>query len=106
MTKTKVSFRVIGESGPLSITWCPGPLGDSVEDKNGVGVGFFSKTKELLGVEFDDVNSKHDHQILEFSRFKIEINVKNGKVSYHVTELDLLPKKSKAKKKSSVSVLI
>jgi hypothetical protein len=88
MSKPKVSFRVIGESGPLSLTWSPGPMGDAIEDKNGIGVGFFSPTKELLSVEFDDVNSNNDHQILEFGRFKIEINVKSGKVSHHLIERD------------------
>jgi hypothetical protein len=100
MSKPKVSFRVIGESGPLSITWSPGPLGDALEDKNGIGVGFFSPGKELLSVEFDDVNSKNDHQALEFGRFKIEINVKNGKVSHHLIELDSPKKYPKTKKKS------
>jgi hypothetical protein len=88
MSKAKVSFRVIGESGPLSITWSPGPLGDAVEDKKGIGVGFFSPNKEILGVEFDDVNSKNDCQILEFSHFRIEISVKNGKVFYNLTKLN------------------
>lgn len=106
MSKPKVSFRVIGESGPLSITWSPGPLGDAIEDKNGIGVGFFSPSKELLGVEFDDVNSKNDHQILEFGRFKIEINVKSGKVSHKLIELDSPKKYPKSKKKSLVIELV
>jgi len=92
MKKPKVSFRVIGESGPLSITWFHGPLGDAIEDKNGIGVGFFTPTNALLSVEFDDVNSKNDHQILEFSHLKIELTVKNRKVSYNLIELDS-PKK-------------
>jgi hypothetical protein len=86
MSKAKVSFRVIGESGPLSITWSPGPLGDAVEDKNGLGVGFFSHNKDLLSVEFDDVSSKKDHQILEFRNFKIEVHVKNGKITHKLIE--------------------
>ena len=106
MSKPKVSFRVIGESGPLSITWSPGPLGDAVEDRNGIGVGFFSPTKELLSVEFDDVNSKDDHQVLEFGRFKIEINVKSGKVSHHLIELDSPKKSPKSKKKSLIREMI
>lgn len=106
MSKPKISFRVIGESGPLSITWSPGPLGDAIEDKNGIGVGFFSPTKELLSVEFDDVNSKNDHQLLEFDRFKIEISVKGGKVSHTLIEFDSPKRYPKSKKKSHVSGLV
>ena len=106
MSKPKVSFRIIGESGPLSITWSPGPLGDAVEDRNGIGVGFFSPTNELLSVEFDDVNSKNDHQVLEFGHLQIEINVKSRKVSHNLIELDSPKKYSKSKKKSLVTALV
>ncbi len=82
MKNPKISFRVIGDSGPLSITWFPGPLGDAVEANNGIGVGFFAHNGDLLSVEFDDVNETKDHQILEFPRYKVEVSVNHGKVSY------------------------
>ena len=87
MKKAKMSFRVIGDSGPLSISWFDGPKGDAEEDKNGIGVGFFSSDGELLCVEFDDVDEKKDHQILEFDRYRVEVEVNNGKASYTVEEL-------------------
>lgn len=103
MIKPKISFRVIGKSGPLSITWSPGPLGDAVEAENGIGVGFFSPTKDLLSVEFDDVNSKNDLQVLKFDRYKIEIKVKNGKVSY--SRIGLNSKKSHSLSTTKVTAL-
>ena len=84
MKKAEISFRVIGSSGPLSISWYPGPHGDAVEAKNQAGVGFFSPNGELLSVEFDDVQEKQDHQVLEFDRYRVEVTTKNGKVSYSV----------------------
>jgi hypothetical protein len=82
MKKAKISFRVFGGSGPLSISWFPGPKGNAIEAKNEMGVGFFSTDGELLSVEFDDVNEKKDHQILEFDRYRVEVFVNRGKVSY------------------------
>ena len=80
MKKPKISFRSIGGSGPLSVTWFPGPLGDAVEAKNGIGVGFFAHNDDLLSVEFDDVHEKKDHQILEFDDYQVEVFVENGQV--------------------------
>ena len=93
MKKDKVSFRVIGESGPLSISWYAGPKGDAVEAKNQIGVGFFSPNGELLGVEFDDVSEKKDHQALVFDHYRVEVTTKNGKVSYKVETLKAHGKK-------------
>src|SRR4051812_10098092 len=97
MKKAKVSFRVIGDSGPLSISWFQGPKGDAVEAKNELGVGFFSEDGELLSVEFDDVNKKSDDQILVFDRYRIEVSVKKGKISHSVTRLETRRKKLKKK---------
>lgn len=58
MKKEKISFRVIGDSGPLMISWYDGPKGNAVEAKNEIGVRFFSSTGELLAVEFDDVKEE------------------------------------------------
>lgn len=87
MKKAKLSFRVIGDSGPLTISWFDGPKGDAVEAKNGIGVGFFSSDGTLLCAEFDDMNDKHDSQVLEFDRYRVEASVNKGKVSYSVHEV-------------------
>ena len=88
MKKAKLSFRVIGDSGPLTISWFDGPKGDAVEAKNGIGVGFFSSDGTLLCVEFDDMNEKHDSQVLEFDRYRVEASVNKGKASYSVHGVD------------------
>jgi hypothetical protein len=88
MKKTNVSFRVIGNSGPLTLSWFEGPKGPAIEAKNGAGVGFFSKEGKLLCVEFDDVEEKTDRQRLDFDSVQVEIWVKNGKVKYEVLYLN------------------
>ena len=85
MKKPKISFRIFGHSGPLSISWFPGPMGDAVEASNLIGVGFFSPNGELLSVEFDDVKEEGDHQVLAFDRFRGEVTTKNGAVACKVT---------------------
>ena len=99
MKKNKVSFRVIGDSGPLSISWFDGPKGDAVEAKNGIGVGFFSTSGELLMVEFDDVEENKDQQYLEFDRYRVDVSVNKGKVTFLLDELDQKKKTHKASKK-------
>jgi len=101
MKKNKVSFRVIGDSGPLSISWFDGPKGDAVEAKNGIGVGFFSTTGELLMVEFDDVDEDKDQQHLEFDRHRVDVSVNKGKVSFSMEELDQKKKPQKSIKKKA-----
>lgn len=64
MKKLNISFRHFDGSGPVSIYWHDGPYGDAVEANKGVGVGWFSASHDLLGVEFDDVEYKKDHQTL------------------------------------------
>lgn len=86
MKKGKISFRIIGGSGPLSISWFQGPKGDAVEAKNEIGVGFFAEDGELLAVEFDDVEEKKDHQVLEFDRYEVEVAVERGHVSFKVKD--------------------
>ena len=93
MKRAKISFRVIGDSGPLSISWFQGPKGDAVEAKNENGVGFFATDGELLGVEFDDVSEKEDHQALEFDHYRIDVSVHKGKVSYSFKKIGRSPKK-------------
>jgi len=88
MKKGKVFFHPIEGSAPLSISWYSGPKGDAVEAKNGTGVGYFSPTGELLGVMFDDVSEKSDHQVLEFDRYRVEVTTKNGRVSSSLSPIE------------------
>ena len=99
MKKGKVFFHPIEGSAPLSISWYSGPKGDAVEANNGIGVGFFAHNGDLLSVQFDDVEEKGDHQVLEFDRYRVEVTVKNGKVSYSMTPLS--PKKRAGRSKSA-----
>ena len=92
--RPKVSFRVIGKSGPLSITWHPGPLGNAVEANNEIGVGFFAYNGDLLSVEFDDVSENKDQQHLEFDRYRVDVSVDKGKVSFSVDETEKKKKSS------------
>ena len=85
MKKCKVTFIPISGSGALHLDFLPGPFGDATEANRGDGVGFFSNTGELQGVTFDDVGAKSDRQSLEFDRYKIDITLTNGKVTYVVT---------------------
>jgi hypothetical protein len=93
MKKPKINFRVFGDSGPLSASFHSGTLGDAVEAVSGDGVGFFSPvSRELLAVEFDDVSSKSDHQILKFKGgVEVEVLVENGQATVKVHQ----PKKQK-----------
>lgn len=86
MRKGNVFFHPIEGSGSLTISWTSGPKGDAVEAKKGSGVGFFSDSGELLCVIFDEIQASHDQQALEFNRHRVEIVVKNGKVTHSVTE--------------------
>ncbi len=101
MKKPKIFFHPIGGSSILSITWYTGPLGDAVEANNGPGVGFFAHNGDLLSAQFDDMNEKNDHQVLEFDRYRVEASVKNAKISYSLTEL-LRPKKAHRASKKRV----
>jgi len=48
MKKPEIFFNPIGGSSILSINWFPGyPLGDAVEAKNEIGVGFFAHNGDL-----------------------------------------------------------
>ncbi len=81
MKKAEINFRIIGNSGPVSIYWYDGPYGDAVEAIGGNGVGWFSPLQDLLGVEFDDVNSDNDQQELSFTNgVSVKIEVKDKKV--------------------------
>ena len=85
MKTPEIFFRVIGDSGPLSIYWYPGPYGDAVEAIKGNGVGWFAPNGELLGVEFDDVRAARDHELLEFkSGISVEVFIKKSKVRVHL----------------------
>ncbi len=83
MKKPEISFRHFDGSGPLSIYWHDGPYGDAINCAKGDGVGWFTTVgHDLLGVEFDDVEYKKDHQILFFNGgLMVEVKVTNGKVS-------------------------
>ena len=84
MKDAKISFRVFGDSGPLTLSWSNEAKGPAEEAKKGSGVGFFSKDGTLLCVEFDDVDEETDHQQLDFDASQVEIWVKNGKVRHEV----------------------
>ncbi len=92
MRKAKLFFHPIDGLGALTISWSSRPKGDAVEAKKGSGVGFFSKTGSLLCVIFDEVQSDHDHQILEFERNCIEITVKDGQIAHTVTPKKSIPR--------------
>ncbi len=87
MKNGKVFFHPIDGSASLTISWSSGPKGDAVEAKKGDGVGFFSDIGDLLCVVFDEVRAAQDHQILEFKRDRVEITVKNGRVTYDMCEV-------------------
>lgn len=93
MKKPEISFRHFDGSGPLSIYWHPGPYGIAIEAAKGSGVGWFSPSGDILGVEFDDVNLKEDHQTIEFKNgFCASIKVKQGKTTVNLHR----PKRKKA----------
>ncbi len=98
MKNGKVFFHPIEGAGSLTISWSSGPKGDAVEAKKGAGVGFFSEKGDLLCAIFDEVQSEQDHQMLEFSRYLVEITLKNGRVTYTVSK----PKKTPIKRKKRV----
>lgn len=113
MKPGKVFFHPIEGSGQLSISWSAEPKGDAIEAKNGLGVGFFSQEGDLLSVIFDEVKSSEDHQFLEFSKHRIDVTVKKGKVAYKIhnkTSTKSRPKRStsatrlrtRSKRKSSI----
>jgi hypothetical protein len=91
MKKGKVFFHPIDGSASLTISWSLGPKGDAVEAKIGAGVGFFSDTGDLLCVIFDEVQADHDQQTLKFDRYLVKITVKNGRVTYDVSEIQAKP---------------
>ena len=100
MKKPDVFFSPIGGSSVLSITWFPDyPLGDAVEANNGIGVGFFAHNGDLLSVQFDDVEEKKDHQVLEFDHYRVEVTVNKGKIEYSLTDLDAKKKARRSNKK-------
>jgi hypothetical protein len=91
MKKGKVFYHPIDGSASLTISWSSEPKGDAIEAKKGSGVGFFSDIGELLCVIFDEVQASEDDQVLEFRNDRIEIKVKNGKVTYHISKLNPKP---------------
>lgn len=98
MKTPSVSFRIIGNSGPLSLYWSEGPFGDAVESREGNGVVWLSGSGELLAAEFDDVNKTQDHQTLTSPEGTIiEVTVKTGKVKYHLLKKQVhkLPERRK-----------
>lgn len=101
MKKPKIFFNPIAGSSILSITWFPGPFGDAVEAKNGIGVGFFAHNGDLLCAQFDDVDEKEDHQILKFDHYRVEAFVKKGKVTFSLISLESPKKASRSSKKKN-----
>ena len=105
MRKGTVFFHPIDGSGSLTISWSSMPKGDAVEAKKGSGVGFFSEKGDLLCVIFDEVQAGSDHQILKFTRDRIEITVKNGKAEYSVTQKEALPSLVKRRPRRKLPIL-
>src|ERR1700674_1429499 len=103
MKRTDVFFHPMEGSGQLSISWSSAPKGAAVEARKGNGVGFFSTKGDLLSVIFDDVLDGDDHQVLEFTKYKIEIFVLNGIVKHKLIQLRR-PKVTPAAKKTTRSV--
>ena len=94
MRKPTISFRHFGGSGPLSVYWHPGPYGDELEASRGSGVGWFTPTGEVLGVEFDDVAYEQDEQYLEFANgVVVRLHLRRGKTR---VQLDKRRRKPKA----------
>ncbi len=88
MKKETIFFNPIGGSAPLSIYFYEvGTLGDAIESLNENGVGWFAPNGELLAVQFDNVEEKNDAQVLDFDAYKVEVRVKQGKVSHVVTQI-------------------
>ena len=104
MKKGKVFFHPIEGSGSLIISWSSEPKGDAVEAKKGFGVGFFSDKNDLLCVIFDEVKSNHDHQMLEFDCYHIEITVKHGRVEYTATQRKATPRLRKRNSRRRQSI--
>ncbi len=95
-------FKPIDGSAPLSIYFYDiGNLGDAVEAKNEAGVGWFSPNGEILAVQFDEVDENKDNQKLVFDRYRVEVQVNKGKISYHLTEIHQKPLKHAKKATSS-----
>jgi hypothetical protein len=93
MKKQMISFRHFGGSGPLSVYWHPGPYGDAVEAARGSGVGWFTPTGEVLGVEFDDVAYERDEQRLEFvNGLAVRLHVRRGKARVQLERRRRKPK--------------
>ncbi len=107
MKNPEIFFRPLDGSAPLSIYWYPGPYGNAIEADNEDGVGFFSATGELLAVQFDDVDEKKDDQFLVFSNIRVDLAVRNGRVSCHLKKnwenlgLESRKKTPKKRKKNS-----
>jgi hypothetical protein len=76
----QLSFRHFDGAGPLSIYWFGGPYGDAIEADEGAGVGWFSPTGDVLGVEFDNIEFNKDHQTLKFgTHCSVTVSMKNGR---------------------------
>lgn len=105
MKKGTIFFHPIEGAGSLTISWTSGPKGDAVEAKKGAGVGFFSHAGELLCVIFDEIQASQDHQTLEFNRYRVEIVVKNSKITHSVTEIERKPstRKKRIKRKQPIN---
>jgi hypothetical protein len=100
MKRGEVFFHPMEGSGQLSISWSSAPKGAAIEAKKGNGVGFFSDSGDLLSVIFDDVLAAEDHQVLEFTKYKIEVSVRNRVVTHKVIQL-IRPKVIRTAKKTT-----
>jgi hypothetical protein len=97
-SKPEITFEKLGGFGPLAIYWFEGPYGDAVESLDGAGIGFFNHNRELLAVQFDNVDAVSDQQTLTFKDgWSVAVHVKGGKV----TKCERLHKDSKKKRRAA-----
>ena len=85
MKKPTISFRHFSGSGPLSVYWYDGALGDAIEARQGQGIKCLAPSGELLGVEFDDVAYPDDEQELEIHNgHTVKLRVSKGRPTIRI----------------------
>ena len=86
----------------------PDPSPASKENLNdGASVIFIENCPESLQLNNrkpDDVNQKHDHQVLDFDHCRVEITVNKGKVSHSVSEWNPSKKSHRSSRKRAEAV--
>lgn len=89
--KQIIYFNPIDGSAPLAVYWTDGPFGVAHEAIEGNGVYYLNKEKELIGVQFDDIDELNDLQSLTTSDgIVITVSMKKGKpkISYSTPHIN------------------